>query len=75
MIGLAFRDRALTEAEVGAIVAEAFAKYPVDGQRVLVIIPDTTRTAPIPLFFRLISDFRLRRKTRTDLSSGEIIHE
>lgn len=54
MIGLGFRDRALTKAEVGAIVAEAFAKYPVDGQRVLVIIPDTTRTAPIPLFFHLI---------------------
>jgi nickel-dependent lactate racemase len=35
------------------LVNEALARLDIEGQRVLVIIPDGTRTAPIPLFFRL----------------------
>ena len=35
------------------MLAQALAAQPLDGKRVLVIIPDATRTAPIPLFFRL----------------------
>lgn len=54
----------LSENEIRAIVAEAFAQHRVDGQRVLVIIPDTTRTAPIPLFFRLIYE-AIGHKART----------
>lgn len=56
MIGLGSPHHTLTEAEIRHTVAEAFAQCPVDGQRVLIIIPDTTRTAPIPLFFRLINE-------------------
>jgi len=56
MIGRHSLDRPLTDAEIRDLIAEAFAQNPVDGRRVLVIIPDTTRTAPIPLFFRLIYD-------------------
>ncbi len=54
MIGQGSLHQPLSETEIRAIVAEAFAQRPVDNQRVLVIIPDTTRTAPIPLFFRII---------------------
>lgn len=37
-----------------------------DGKRVLVIIPDGTRTAPIPLFFRLLYEQLGRRAARLD---------
>ncbi|HEY75610.1 MAG TPA: DUF2088 domain-containing protein [Thermoflexia bacterium] len=43
----------LTEEEVEALVAEALAREDLVGKRVLVIVPDHTRTAPIPLLFRL----------------------
>ncbi|HEY0735966.1 MAG TPA: lactate racemase domain-containing protein [Herpetosiphonaceae bacterium] len=42
--------------EVQRILAEAFDAEPLDGKRVLVIIPDSTRTAPIPLLFRLLHE-------------------
>lgn len=42
--------------EVQRILAEAVDAEPLDGKRVLVIIPDSTRTAPIPLLFRLLHE-------------------
>src|SRR5450759_3632890 len=44
----------LSEAEVESIVAEGLASLPIAGQRVLVIVPDRTRSIPLPLFFRAI---------------------
>nr|BBH89967.1 hypothetical protein KTC_47180 [Thermosporothrix sp. COM3] len=44
----------LTETDVQELLAKSFASLPLDGKRVLVIIPDGTRTAPIPLFFRAL---------------------
>jgi len=41
---------------VRALMSAAFAKVDLNGKRVLVIIPDSTRTAPLPLFFRLFHD-------------------
>ncbi len=54
MIGAGFTDRYLTEAETAEIVQAAAATLAVDGRRVLVIIPDGTRTMPMPLMFRLL---------------------
>lgn len=56
MIGTGYEDRYLTEAEVRELASQAFAEHDMAGQRVLVIIPDHTRTAPIPLFFRLFHE-------------------
>jgi nickel-dependent lactate racemase len=42
------------EAEVESIVAEGLARLPTAGQRVLVIVPDGTRSFPLPLFFRAV---------------------
>ena len=53
VIGSGFTDRDLTEDEARLLVEEAFRQRNLGGQRVLVLIPDGTRTAPIPLFFRL----------------------
>jgi nickel-dependent lactate racemase len=55
-IGAAYTDRPLTEAEVHDLAAEALAQADLAGKRVLVIIPDGTRTAPVPLLFRLLRE-------------------
>jgi nickel-dependent lactate racemase len=47
----------LNQDDVRELTAQAFEQVDVRGKRVLVIIPDSTRTAPIPLFFRLFHEF------------------
>jgi len=56
VFGKGYADRFLTEHEVHDLMVEALARADLDGKRVLVIIPDHTRTAPIPLFFRLFHE-------------------
>jgi nickel-dependent lactate racemase len=63
IIGQGYTHRSLTEAEVGALVARAFGVWNLAGQQVLLVIPDRTRTMPMPLFFRLIRE-QLSRQTR-----------
>lgn len=53
IIGNGFTDRYLTEDDTGAIVAQALNSLPLDGKSVLIIIPDGTRTMPMPLMFNL----------------------
>ncbi len=56
LIGQASPDNGLTEIEVRDLLTQALEAWNLTGQRVLVIIPDGTRTAPIPLFFRLLRE-------------------
>ncbi len=44
----------LTAQDVERLLASALEPLPLDGKRVLALIPDGTRTAPIPLLFRLL---------------------
>ena len=53
MIGSGRTDGYLTDDETRAIVGDALASLPVDGKRVLFIIPDGTRTMPMPMLFGL----------------------
>jgi nickel-dependent lactate racemase len=53
-IGRGVTQGVLPEAEVESIVAEGLATLPIAGQRVLVIVPDGTRSIPLPLFFRAV---------------------
>ncbi len=46
----------LSEADVRALVANYLADRIFDNRRVLVLIPDHTRTAPLPVLFRAVSD-------------------
>ena len=55
-IGKGYTDKKLTEAEVRDIVAQAFAKHDMTGKRVLFITPDGTRSAPMPMMFRVFYD-------------------
>ncbi len=54
MYGSGFLDRTLTDDEITTLIESAFADNTLDGKRVLVIIPDGTRSAPIPQMFRLL---------------------
>lgn len=56
----------LAAEQVAQILASALAPLPLDGKRVLVIIPDSTRTAPTPLMFRLLGQMVGRRASRLD---------
>jgi nickel-dependent lactate racemase len=55
-IGKGFTDRRLMEDEVREVVAAGLTPSDFRGQRVIVLVPDHTRTAPIPLFFRILVD-------------------
>lgn len=47
---------ALAPAEVAETLARGLGTLPVDGQRVLVLIPDRTRTFPLPMLFPLLAE-------------------
>jgi lactate racemase len=50
-IGMGTADRYLTLEQTSRVVQEALATLAIDGKRVLVIIPDGTRTMPMPMMF------------------------
>ena len=54
MIGSGSVTNALARDDVRQLLAQALDPLALDGKRVLVIIPDGTRTAPIPLMFELL---------------------
>ena len=56
----------LTVEDVQQLIAQACDRLPLDGMRVLIIIPDGTRTAPIPLFFSLLYEQLGRRVAQLD---------
>ena len=57
MISKGHTDRLLSEAEVHELVSQALEAAQLAGKRVLIIIPDGTRTAPMPLMFRLFHEY------------------
>ncbi|MGH9538393.1 MAG: lactate racemase domain-containing protein, partial [Terriglobales bacterium] len=56
----------LTNDEVHEIVAQAAAELRVNGKRVLTIIPDGTRTMPMPLMFQLLQQEIAARSAACD---------
>jgi nickel-dependent lactate racemase len=56
MIGRGYTDKTLSEIEVFSLVAAAFAKNDVTGKRVLFVVPDGTRSAPLPMMFRIFHE-------------------
>jgi nickel-dependent lactate racemase len=59
-------ERRLTSQDVKDICAATLADLPLDGKRVLVLIPDHTRHAPIDLFFHVLSDLLQTRVQALD---------
>jgi len=56
LVGTGYVDSLLDKREVRDLAAKALARLDLTGKRVLVIIPDGTRTAPVPLLFRLLHE-------------------
>ncbi|MHB0871391.1 MAG: lactate racemase domain-containing protein, partial [Chloroflexota bacterium] len=66
VIGQGSAEETLTSEEVRQLLAMALEPLPLEGKRVLVIVPDGTRTAPIPLIFYLLHDLIGKRVARLD---------
>ncbi|MBI4789008.1 MAG: DUF2088 domain-containing protein [Chloroflexi bacterium] len=66
MIGKGSTVDVLAADDVRQLIAQAFDSLGLDGKRVLVIIPDSTRTAPTPLMFRLLYEQFGRKAARLD---------
>ncbi len=56
----------LTDKDLEELTSRALADINVQGKRVLAIIPDATRTAPVPLFFKRFSDHLGRKAKQLD---------
>src|SRR5512133_1238932 len=66
VIGTGTPGHFLTEDQVEAIIVEGLESLPLTGKRVVVIIPDGTRTMPMPLFFRLLTGHLLGKVKQLD---------
>ncbi len=64
--GKGFTTQTLTDDDVHHLLETTCKGLALDGKRVLVIIPDGTRTAPIPLMFRLLYEQLGQRVARLD---------
>ncbi|MEV5705992.1 lactate racemase domain-containing protein [Actinoallomurus sp. NPDC052274] len=60
-------QRTLTEEEIRRTVQDMLAGRDLDGRHVAVIIPDGTRSAPMPLMLRLLHDALAGRAARIDV--------
>jgi nickel-dependent lactate racemase len=56
VIGKGYEEGLLSEDQVRELMVQALGELDLRNKQVLVIIPDHTRTAPIPLFFRLFHE-------------------
>jgi nickel-dependent lactate racemase len=66
MIGRGSVDGVLKETEVRELAAELAERHGLLGKRVLAVIPDHTRTAPIDLAFRVLYELLAERPGRLD---------
>jgi nickel-dependent lactate racemase len=74
----------LTDDQITQSVHQSLATLALNGKRVLVIVPDQTRTMPLPLFFRAITgallgkaaavDFIIALGTHPPMSEEELLH-
>jgi lactate racemase len=66
VIGDGLNEGSLSEARIEELMAEALEAQSLAGKRVLILIPDATRTAPIPLMFRLFRKLLSHRVAALD---------
>ncbi len=82
VVGRGLAEGCLTPEEFLAIAAEGLGRLPVEGRRVLVLIPDGTRTMPLPLAFEALEaelgprvaalDFLVALGTHLPLSDAQL---
>ncbi len=66
VIGTGFADRYLTPEEVSQVTQQGLGSLAVEGKRVLIIIPDGTRTMPMPQMFTLFESHLAPRVAALD---------
>nr|BBH95704.1 hypothetical protein KTA_39030 [Thermogemmatispora argillosa] len=66
LLGAGSTSEPLTETQVSDLLQRAFEPLALTGKRVLIIIPDGTRSAPLPLFFRLLNEHLYGRVAQLD---------
>ena len=64
--GTGYADRALSHREIQDICEEALARIPADGKRLLILVPDLTRSCPLDLIFRILYPCLAPRVTHVD---------
>ena len=64
--GLAVEQSSLNEEQCRQIVAATIDQLDVDGKRILAVIPDHTRTCPLPLMTRLLHEVAGTRAAKLD---------
>jgi nickel-dependent lactate racemase len=67
VIGKGIAEGYLEESEIRSIVARGLAQLDLDGCRVLLIVPDGTRTMPMPLLFSIVEAELAGRATQLDV--------
>jgi nickel-dependent lactate racemase len=63
-IGIGYTDRLLSDGEIGSALDDAFAEWDLDNKRVLILIPDGTRSCPLDVIFPMVYE---RLADRVDL--------
>jgi nickel-dependent lactate racemase len=66
VIGWGYTNRVMPDDEAKSILAETFARWDLSGRRVLILLPDGTRTAPVSLMFHQICEALYGRAARLD---------
>jgi nickel-dependent lactate racemase len=66
VVGKGYEADYLSEVETRELIAKALTQADLTGKRVLVIIPDSTRSAPIPMMFSLFRDLLAGRVEALD---------
>jgi hypothetical protein len=66
VLGRGSPDQGLTKKETREIVRESLETLHVDGKRVLILIPDGTRSMPMPMMFSFFEDFLGQRVQALD---------
>jgi len=66
LIGKGGEEEPLSESDIKELMSAALERARLDDKRVLVIIPDRTRTAPIPQMFRLLHELLQERVRQLD---------
>ena len=82
VVGRGVTDGYLTSEDIAVIARAGLAQLPVDGKRLLVLIPDGTRTMPMPLMFETIErelgtrvaalDYLVALGTHTPMSDAQL---
>jgi len=66
ILGSGHREGVLPDTEVRSLCRKAIERLDLDGKRVLALIPDSTRTAPVGLMFRTLVGLLAKRAAKLD---------